>query len=54
MFNLFRLLTLENETMEMFRMRERSKSKHKSVGTKVWEAIREYHINLKIENEVFV
>ena len=46
---------LENETMEMFSMGERSKSKDKFGGTKVCEAeeVREYFINPKIENEVF-
>ena len=53
MFNLFRLL--ENETLEMFSMRERCKYKHKFGGTKVCKAdeVRKYFINSKIENEVF-
>ena len=52
MFNLFRLL--ENETMEMFKLRERRKSKHKFNGTKVCKAeeVRKYFVNSKIENEV--
>ena len=52
MFNLFRLL--ENETLEMFSMRERRKSKHKFNGTKVCKAdkVRKYFVNSKIENEV--
>ena len=51
-FNLFRLL--ENETLEMFSMDQRSKSKqHKLGGMRVCEAdeLREYFINPKIENE---
>ena len=53
MFNLFRLL--ENETLEMFSMWERHKSKHKFDGTKVCKAeeVRKYFVNSKIENEVF-
>ena len=53
MFNLFRLL--ENETLEMFSMRERPKSRHKFGGTKVWKAdeVRKYFLNSKIEDEVF-
>ena len=53
MLNLFRLL--ENGTMEMFSVGERSKNKHKFGGTKAFEAeeIREYFINPKVENEVF-
>ena len=53
MFSLFRLL--ENETLEMFGMRERRKSKRKVCGTKVCKAeeVRKYFVNSKIENEVF-
>ena len=53
MFNPFKLL--ENETLEMFSMRERRKSKHKFGGTKVCKAeeVRKYFVNSKIENEVF-
>ena len=53
MFNLFRLL--ENETLEMFSIRERRRSKHKFGGTKVCKAeeVRKYFVNSKIENEVF-
>ena len=53
MLNLFRLL--ENETLEMFNMRERCKSKHKFGGTKVCKAeeVRKNFENSKIENEVF-
>ena len=52
-FNLLRLL--ENETMEIFSMGERSKSKHKFGGLKVCETdkVREYFINPKTENEAF-
>ena len=41
--------------MEMFSIGERSKSKHKFGIRKVCKAeeIRQYFINLKIENEVF-
>ena len=47
-FNLFRLL--ENETIEMFSMGERNKSKHNFGGTKVCEAeeLREYFINTEV------
>ena len=40
--------------MEMFSMGERSKSQHRLGGTKVCkvEEVREYLINLRIENEV--
>ena len=50
-FNLLSLL--ENETMKMFSVAKRTKSKHKFGGMKVCEAdkVREYFINLKIENE---
>ena len=53
MFNLSRLL--ENETLEMFIMRDRRKSKHKFGGTKVCKAeeVRKYFVNSNIENEVF-
>ena len=53
MFNLSRLL--ENETLEMFSMRDRRKSKHKFGGTKVCKAeeVRKYFVNSNIENEVF-
>ena len=53
MFNLFRLL--EKETLEMFSMRERRRSKHKFGGTKVYkvEKVRKCFVNSKIENEVF-
>ena len=52
-FNLFRLL--ENETLEIFSMRERRKSKHKFGGTKACKAeeVGKYFINPKTENEVF-
>ena len=50
---MFRLL--ENEAAEMFSMGERSKSKCKFSGMKVWEAgkEREYVKKAIIENEVF-
>ena len=50
-FNLFRLL--EKETMEIFSMSGRNKSKHKFGGMKVCEAVEviEYFINPEIENE---
>ena len=50
-FNLFRLL--ENETMKIFSMGGRCKSKHKFGEMKVCEAdeVREYFINPEIENE---
>ena len=53
MFNLFRLL--ENETLKIFSIRERRKSRHKFGGTKVCkvEEIRKYFVNPKIEIEVF-
>ena len=53
MFNLYRLL--ENETLEMFSMRQRRKSKHKFDGSKVSKAeeVRTYFVNSKMENEVF-
>ena len=46
---------LEKESMEMFSIGERSKSKHKFSETKVCEAEeeREYFTNPKIEIEVF-
>ena len=52
MFNLFRLP--ENETLEMFSMRKRSKSKHKFGGTKPCKAeeVRKCFGNAKTENEV--
>ena len=52
-FNLFRLL--ENETLEMFSIRERRKSKYESGGTKFFKAeeVRKYFVNSKIENDVF-
>ena len=48
--DLFRLM--ENETMEIFSMCGRSKSKHKFHGVKVSEAdeVREYFINPEVEN----
>ena len=53
MFNLFRLL--ENDTLEIFSMRERRKSKNKFGGTKVCKAenVRKHFVNSKTENEVF-
>ena len=53
MFNLFKLT--ENETLEMFSVRKRRKSKHEFGGTKVCktEEVRQYFVNSKIENEVF-
>ena len=41
--------------MEMFSMGEGIKSKHKLGGTKVYETeeVRQYLINLKVENEIF-
>ena len=53
MFSLFSLL--ENETLEMFSMRDRRKSKHKFDGTKVCQAEegRKYFVNSRIKNEVF-
>ena len=52
-FNLFRLL--ENETLKIFSIRERRKSRHKFGGTKVCkvEEIRKYFVNPKNEIEVF-
>ena len=52
-FNLFRLL--ENETMEIFSMGERSNGKHKFGELKVCKTdkVREYFINPKTENETF-
>ena len=52
-FNLFRLL--ENETLKIFSIRERRKSRHKCGGTKVCKAekVRKHFINPKIEIEVF-
>ena len=51
--NLFSLL--ENETMGMFSMGERSKRKHEFGGTKVYEAEeeRKTFTNPKIKNETF-
>ena len=51
MFNLFSLL--ENETIEIFSMGERSKRKRKFGGIKVCKVdkITEYFINLKVKNE---
>ena len=53
MFNLFKLL--DKGTLEMFSMRERRKSKHRSGGTKVCKAVevRKYFANSKIEQESF-
>ena len=53
MFNLFRLL--EKETLKIFSIRERRKSRHKFGGTKVCKAeeIRKYSLNPKVEIEVF-
>ena len=54
-FNLLRLL--ENETIEMFSIEERSQSKHKFGGTRICSyenrEVREYFMNPKLENEVF-
>ena len=52
-FNLFRLL--ENETLKIFGIRERRKSRHKFGGTNVCKAeeVRKYFLNPKIETEVF-
>ena len=52
-FNLFRLL--ENETLKIFSIRERRKSRHKFGGTKVCKAeeVRKYFVNPKTEIEVF-
>ena len=49
MFNLFGLL--ENETLKIFSIRERRKSRHKLGGTKVCKAeeVRKYFVNPKIE-----
>ena len=46
---------LENETLQVFSMGERRKSKRKFGGTKVCEAdkVKECFINPKIENEAF-
>ena len=46
---------MENETLEMFSMRESRKSKHIFGGTKVCKAkeVRKYFVNSKIENEIF-
>ena len=53
MFNLFRLM--ENETLKIFSIRERHKSRHKFGGTEVCKAeeVRKYFVNPKIEIEVF-
>ena len=53
MFNLFRLLG--NETLEIFSIRERRKSRHKFGGSKVCKAeqVKKYFLNPKIEIEVF-
>ena len=52
-FKLFRLL--ENETIEMFGMGERTKSKRKLGWTKVCKAdeVINHFINPKVENEAF-
>ena len=52
MFNLFRLL--ENETLKIFSIWERRKSRHKFGGTKVCKAeeVRKYFVNPKIEIKV--
>ena len=53
MFNLFRLL--ENETLKVFSIRERRKSRYKFGGTKVCKAeeVTKYCANSKTEIEVF-
>ena len=53
MINLFRLL--ENETLKIFNIRERQKSRHKCGGTKVCktEEVKKYFVNPKIVVEVF-
>ena len=53
MFNLFRLL--ENETLKIFSIRERRKSRHKFGGTKAFKAeeLRKYFVNPKFEIEPF-
>ena len=52
-FNLFRLL--ENETLKIYSIRERRKSRHKFGGTKVCKAeeVRKYFVNPKIKIAVF-
>ena len=52
-FNQFRII--KNETMEMFSIGERRKSKHKFGGIKFCEGeeVREYFINPKTENIFF-
>ena len=46
---------MENETLKIFSIRERRKSRHKFGGTKVCKAeeVRKYFVNPKIEIEVF-
>ena len=46
---------MEDETLKIFSIRERRKSRHKFGGTKVCEAeeVRKYFVNPKIEIEVF-
>ena len=53
MFNLFSLM--ENETLKIFSIRERHKSRHKFGGTEVCKAeeVRKYFVNPKIEIDVF-
>ena len=53
MFNLFRLL--KNETLKIFSIQERRKSRHKFGGTKVCKAeeVRKYFTNRKVLVEVF-
>ena len=48
-------MLLENETLKIFSIRERRKSRHKFGGTKVCKAeeVRKYFVNPKIEIEVF-
>ena len=51
-FNLFRI---RSETLKIFGIRERRKSRHKFGGTNVCKAeeVRKYFLNPKIETEVF-
>ena len=46
---------MENETLKIFSIRERHKSRHKFGGTEVCKAeeVRKYFVNPKIEIEVF-
>ena len=48
-------MLLENETLKIFSIRERRKSRHKFGGTKVCKAeeVRKYFVNPKIEIEAF-